>query len=93
MEALTDANKVVGLEVNTEKTKCMMMSHHKDAGQNHNTKIANRFSENVAQFKYFGVTVADQYLIQEEVKRKLNWAMFATIQSRTFLILVCCLKT
>jgi hypothetical protein len=35
-------------------------------------KIANRSSENVAQFKYLGMTVTDQNLIQEEIKRRLN---------------------
>jgi hypothetical protein len=32
---LTDASKEVGLEVNTEKIKYMLLSHHKNAGQNH----------------------------------------------------------
>jgi hypothetical protein len=31
-EALIDANKEVGLEVNTEKTKYMLPSHHQNAG-------------------------------------------------------------
>jgi hypothetical protein len=30
-DALTDASKEVGLEVNTEKTKCMSTSHHQNA--------------------------------------------------------------
>jgi hypothetical protein len=34
-------------------------------------KIANRFSENVAQFKYFGRKVTNKNLIQEEIKRRL----------------------
>jgi hypothetical protein len=33
-ETLTDASKEVGLEVNTEKTKYMLLSHHLIAGQN-----------------------------------------------------------
>jgi hypothetical protein len=41
-EALIDARKEVGLEVNTEKTKYMLLSRHQNAGQNHNIKIANR---------------------------------------------------
>jgi hypothetical protein len=35
-EALTNASNEVGLEVNTNKTKYMLMSSHQNAGQNHN---------------------------------------------------------
>jgi hypothetical protein len=42
------------------------------AGQNHDTKIANRSTANVAWFKYSGRTVRNQDLIQEEIKRRLN---------------------
>jgi hypothetical protein len=48
------------------------MSHHHCAGQNQNIKIANRSFENVAQSKYLEVTVTNQNLIQEEIKRRLN---------------------
>jgi hypothetical protein len=41
-ETLIDANKEVGLEVNAEKTKCMLISHCQNARQNHNTKMAER---------------------------------------------------
>jgi hypothetical protein len=51
-EALIDATKEVGPEVNTEKTLYMLISHHQNGGQNHNKKIAYRSSENVAEFKY-----------------------------------------
>jgi hypothetical protein len=40
MKKKSDINKKVGLEVNTETTKYMMMSHHQNAGQNHNMKRA-----------------------------------------------------
>jgi hypothetical protein len=36
MEILIDPSKQVGLEVNTEKTKYMLLSHHQNAGQNYN---------------------------------------------------------
>jgi hypothetical protein len=49
----------------------MLLSGHRNAGQNHDIKIANRCSENMAQFKYFG-TIANQNLIQEVIKRRLN---------------------
>jgi hypothetical protein len=48
-EALLDASKEVGLEVNPEKTK----SCYQKAEQKHSIKIANMFSENVAKYKYF----------------------------------------
>jgi hypothetical protein len=35
-------------------------------------KIANRFFENVAQFRYLGTTVTNLIVIQEEVERRLN---------------------
>jgi hypothetical protein len=35
----------------------MLVSHQQNAGQNHDVKIANRSSKNVAQFKYLGMTV------------------------------------
>jgi hypothetical protein len=41
-------------------------------GFTYNIKIGDRSFENVAQFKYFGTTVTNQNLIQEEIKRRLN---------------------
>jgi hypothetical protein len=68
-ETLIDASKEVGLEVNAEQIKYMLLSRHQNAGQNHDIKINNRSFENVAQFKYLGTTVTNQNLIQEEIKR------------------------
>jgi hypothetical protein len=88
IETLIDGNRDVGLEVNAD-IKFMLLSHHQNAGQNQDIKIANRSFENVGQFKYLGT---NQNLIQVEIKR-LNRVMIATIQSKTFCLLVCCLKT
>jgi hypothetical protein len=49
-QTLIDASKEVGLEVNPEKTKCMLLSRHQNSGQNHDIKIGNKCFENVAQF-------------------------------------------
>jgi hypothetical protein len=35
--------------------------------------MTNRSFENVAQIKYFGMTVTDLNMIQEEFKRRLNF--------------------
>jgi hypothetical protein len=71
-ETLIDASKEVGLEVNVEKMKYMLVSRDQNAGQNREIKIGNRSFETVSQFKYMGTTVTNQNLIQEEIKRKLN---------------------
>jgi hypothetical protein len=63
-----DTSKKVGLEVNVEKTKYMLVSRDQKAGQNREIKIGNRSFENVSQFKYIGTTVTNQNLIQEEIK-------------------------
>jgi hypothetical protein len=71
-ETLTDASKEVGLEINIEKTKYMLLSNQQIVGQNRDIKIVNRWFENVSQFKYLGMTVTNRNLIQEEIKRRLN---------------------
>jgi uncharacterized protein (UPF0335 family) len=67
-----DASKEVGLEVNVEKTKYMLMSRDQNADQNQDMKIGNRSFENVPQFKSLGMRVTNQNLIQDEIKRRLN---------------------
>jgi hypothetical protein len=51
-ETLIDASKEVGLEINGENTKHMLLSHRQNVGQNRDLKIANRAFGNVTQFKY-----------------------------------------
>jgi hypothetical protein len=51
-ESLIDASIEVGLEVNTEKTKYMLLSRHQNARQNHDIKIVDKCFENVTQFRY-----------------------------------------
>jgi hypothetical protein len=41
-ETLIDASKEVGLEINMEKTKYILLSHHQNVGQNQDIKIPNR---------------------------------------------------
>jgi hypothetical protein len=51
-EALLDASKETGLEVNSEKTKYMFTSRHQTAGQSNDIRVANKSFEKVAKFKY-----------------------------------------
>jgi sorting nexin-29 len=71
-EALLDASKEVGLEVNQEKTKYMLMSRSRKIGQKHSIKRANRSFEDVAKLKYLGTTLTDQNCMHEEIKSRLN---------------------
>jgi hypothetical protein len=71
-ETLIDANTEIGLEINGEKTKYMLVSHYQNAGQSRDIKIGSRSFENVPQFRYLGMTITHQNLIQEEIKRRLN---------------------
>jgi hypothetical protein len=64
IETLIDASKEVGLEVNVEKTKYILVSRDQNA--------ENRSFENVSQFKYLGITVTNKNSIQEEIKRGFN---------------------
>jgi hypothetical protein len=44
-ETLLDASRDIGLEINAEKTKYMIMSRHPNSGQNQNIRIANESFE------------------------------------------------
>jgi hypothetical protein len=46
-EALFNTSKDIGLEVNIEKTKYMLMPHHQNVRHNYNIKIATEFFKNV----------------------------------------------
>jgi hypothetical protein len=82
-EALLDASKEVGLEVNPEKTKYKLISRCHKTGQKYSIKIAIRCFEDVAKFKYFGKTRTDQNHMHEGIKSKLNSgnACYLSVQS------------
>jgi hypothetical protein len=82
-EALLDASKEVGLEVNPEKTEYMLMSRYQKTGQKHSIKIANRSFEDVGKFRYLGTTLMDQNCMHEEISSRLNSgnACYHSVQS------------
>jgi hypothetical protein len=63
---------ILGLEVNSEKTKYMFMSRHHTAGQSNYIRVANKSFEKVAEFRYLGATLTDQNCIHEEIRSRLN---------------------
>jgi hypothetical protein len=71
-ETLLDSSKEVGLEVNPEDTKYMLMSRSQKIGQKHSMKIVNRSFEDVAKFKYLGSMLTDQNCMHEEINSRLN---------------------
>jgi hypothetical protein len=71
-ESLLEASRDVGLEIKSEKTKYMIMSHHLNSGQNQNIRIANELFESVAKFKYCGMTLTTQNGIYDEIKSRLK---------------------
>jgi hypothetical protein len=71
-EALLDTSKEVGLEVNPEKTKYILLSRCKKTGQKHSIKIANMSFEGVVKFEYLGTTLTEQNITNEEIKSRLN---------------------
>ena len=59
-EALLVATREIGLEVNADKTKYMVMFRDRNAGRGHSVKIDNSSIERVVEFKYLGTTLTDQ---------------------------------
>ena len=53
-EVLVSATKEIGLEVNADKTKYIIMSRDQNVGRSHNMKIDNSSIERVEEFKYLG---------------------------------------
>jgi len=71
-EALIVANKKIGLEVNADKTKFMVISGDQNAGQCQSMKIDNGSFERVEEFKYLVTISKNQNCIQEEIKSRLK---------------------
>jgi hypothetical protein len=54
------------------RTKYMVMSGDRNAGQNDNIKLDNKFFERLEQFKYFGTALTNLNSIQDDIKSRLK---------------------
>ena len=62
----------IGLEVNDDETKYMVMCRDQNAGRSRNIKTYNSCFERVEQFRYLGTTLTDQNSIQKTIKSRLK---------------------
>jgi len=67
-EALVVASKEIGLEVNFDKTKYMVMSQDQNAGRSHNIKTDNNSFERVEEFKYLRKTITIKILFRKKLR-------------------------
>jgi hypothetical protein len=51
MRVVLETIREIGLEGSTEETKYIVMSHHRNAGQNLNLLIANKSFKNMVVFR------------------------------------------
>jgi uncharacterized protein YoxC len=63
IEALSESVREVGLDVNTEETKHMVMSRHHNIGQN-----ASKSYEDLAMFMCVGTTVTIRIAFMKKIK-------------------------
>jgi hypothetical protein len=71
----------------------MSMSCHSNSGQNQNKRISNKLFENVAKFKYLGMTLTNQNDICDEIKSTLNLGKLAIVQFKIFCLPISYQKT
>jgi len=57
--ALVAATREIGLEVNADETKYMIMSRDQNAGRIHSVRTDNSNFERVKEFKYLGTTLTN----------------------------------
>ena len=67
-EVLVVASKEIGLDVNADKTKYMVVSRDQNAGRSHSMKIDNSYFERVEEFKYLGTTLTMKILFRKKLR-------------------------
>jgi hypothetical protein len=71
-EAITIASKKIGLEVNADRTKYLVISRDKSTGRSHSVRTGNSSFERMGQFIYLGTTLRNQKYIRGEITKGLK---------------------
>jgi hypothetical protein len=61
IETLINGGEEVGLKINAEISKYMLLCSHQNIGQNHDIKIKDSSSENVSWFKYLAMAIKSKF--------------------------------
>jgi hypothetical protein len=75
-KALVVAAKEIGLEVNADKTKYMVMSRDQNAGRTHCMKSDNGSFERVEEFKYLGTNLTSDNTWSLTLREELRMRVF-----------------
>jgi hypothetical protein len=79
----------IGLEVNADKTKYMVMCRDYKAGRSHNMKIDNSSFEGVEEFRYLGTNLKIQKFFRKKLRADRSQGMLAITRYRIFCLPVC----
>jgi len=66
------ATRNLGLEINAENTKYMIMSRHQNSGYNQNIRVGNESFEDDAKLNYLGTTLRNQNDLCNEMMCRWN---------------------
>ena len=61
-------SKEIGLEVNSDETKYIVMSRDQNVGRSHNVKIDNNSFERLEEFECLGTTLTIKILCREKLR-------------------------
>ena len=71
-KGLSGASKNTVLEVNVEKTKCMVMSREQQSEENYSIKVCNKSLDGVEHEEYCGTNGTKYINVREEIKIRLT---------------------
>ena len=91
-EASVFVSNEIGLELNDENTKCMVMSREQHAVQNQNIYVGNKSFETFEHFSYLGTSLTNQNYFHEEISSYCSQGILAILWCRIFCLPVCCPK-